>query len=77
MMQNAQGIKNWSGNFQYGTNNIHHPETVEQVQEVTQRLPRLKVLGTRHCFNKIADSNDNLRCRTLHRWRILRSLARV
>lgn len=60
MTENAQGLRNWSGNFQYGTTNIHHPETVEQVQEVTQRLPKLKMLGTRHCFNRIADSNDNL-----------------
>ena len=38
---------------------MHHPESIEQVQELVNRLDRLKVLGTRHSFNSIADSSEN------------------
>jgi len=51
-------LTNWSGNIAYSTNNIVYPETVEQVQQLVKAHNKLKVLGTRHCFNRIADSKD-------------------
>jgi len=51
---------NWAGNFQYSTTNWHEPETVEEVQQLVTRLSKLRVIGTRHSFNSIADSNDNI-----------------
>jgi xylitol oxidase len=53
-------LKNWAGNYTYSTNKLHHPKSVEQVQELTKKLNKFKALGTRHCFNGIADSVDNL-----------------
>jgi xylitol oxidase len=38
---------------------VHHPASVEQVQEVVKRCRRLRALGTRHSFNGIADSTEN------------------
>lgn len=52
--------RNWAGNFQYSTSNWHEPETVEEVQQLVSRLTKLRVIGTRHSFNSIADSNDNI-----------------
>lgn len=52
--------RNWAGNFQYSTTNWHEPETVEEVQQLITRLSKLRVIGTRHSFNSIADSNDNI-----------------
>jgi xylitol oxidase len=60
MAETAAELRNWSGNFAYSTPNVHHPETVEQVQALVKSLSKLRVLGTRHCFNTIADSTDNL-----------------
>src|SRR5689334_18458110 len=59
---NAKGerLKNWAGNLQYSTTNVHYPASVEQVQELVKKLKKIKVLGSRHSFNKIADSKDNL-----------------
>lgn len=55
-----QRLKNWAGNFQYSTDTVHQARSVGQVQELVKRHSKLKVLGTRHCFNRIADSTENL-----------------
>ncbi|WP_298736054.1 D-arabinono-1,4-lactone oxidase [uncultured Chitinophaga sp.] len=52
-------LKNWAGNYTYSTNKVHAPRSVEEVQQLVKSLPKFKVLGTRHCFNSIADSADN------------------
>lgn len=53
-------LTNWSGNITYGTDNIRHAATVDEVQAIVRGQPKLKVLGTRHCFNTIADSRNCL-----------------
>lgn len=52
-------LTNWAGNLEYSTDNVHYPKTVEQVQEVVKKLNKLKALGSRHSFSKIADSTEN------------------
>ncbi|WP_136605380.1 FAD-binding protein [Paenibacillus dokdonensis] len=49
---------NWAGNYKYSTSELHIPETLEQVREIVARSRRIKVLGTRHSFNGIADSSE-------------------
>lgn len=53
-------LSNWAGNIAYSTSKIYYPQTVEEVQELIKRHHKIKALGTRHCFNRIADSQDNL-----------------
>lgn len=53
-------LKNWAGNFEFSTHNVHYPGSVEETQALVKKHSRLKTLGTRHCFNRIADSRDNL-----------------
>lgn len=53
-------LRNWAGNYVYHAANIHEPVTVEQIQELVVRSPKLKALGTRHSFNDIADSSGDL-----------------
>ncbi|HXO77839.1 MAG TPA: hypothetical protein VN824_21440, partial [Puia sp.] len=52
-------ITNWAGNFTYSTSSIWKPGTLEEARELIKKHPKLKVLGTRHCFNNIADSKDH------------------
>jgi alditol oxidase len=52
-------LKNWAGNLEYGTENLYAANSVQQVQEFVKREKKLKVLGSRHCFNNIADSRYN------------------
>ena len=50
---------NWAGNFQYSAARWHWPETVAQVQEIVVRCRKLRVVGTRHSFNAIADTPED------------------
>lgn len=52
-------LKNWAGNYEYSTDRLYPAKSVAQVQELVQKHQNLKVLGTRHCFNGIADSTHN------------------
>ena len=53
----GQQLKNWAGNFTYSTSNVLEPATVEEIQEIVKTSAKLRALGTRHCFNRIADSD--------------------
>lgn len=51
-------LKNWAGNLEYNTERLYSASSLEQAQQFVKDQSRLKVLGTRHCFNAIADSTD-------------------
>ncbi len=51
-------LTNWAGNLTYSTTNLTRVTSIPEADEAVRRYDRLKVLGTRHCFNKIADSHD-------------------
>jgi xylitol oxidase len=51
---------NWAGNYRYSATELHTPEKVEDVQELVARSKQMKVLGTRHSFNSIADCTEGL-----------------
>lgn len=48
---------NWAGNYKYNASELQVPESVEQIQDLVARHSQVKVLGTRHSFNSIADTN--------------------
>lgn len=50
---------NWAGNHTYRARSLHRPRTVDQLQELVRRTPRIKVLGSRHSFNDIADTDGD------------------
>jgi xylitol oxidase len=52
-------ITNWAGNFTYGTSSVFQAGSLEEARGLIVKNQRLKVLGTRHCFNNIADSHDH------------------
>src|SRR4051812_17287894 len=52
-------LTNWAGNLEYSTDRMYSPGSLQQVRSYVKKQSKLKVLGTRHCFNKIADSTDN------------------
>jgi len=53
-------LTNWAGNLTYSTGNVFYPRTVEEVQQLVKKHAMIKGLGTRHCFNTIADSTNGL-----------------
>src|SRR5690242_8029893 len=52
-------LTNWAGNLEYSTSKIDYARSVEEVQQLVKKYNKLKVLGSRHCFNTIADSKYN------------------
>jgi alditol oxidase len=49
---------NWAGTHTYRAERLHRPWTLEQVQEIVARAPRVRVLGSRHSFTDLADSAE-------------------
>ena len=47
---------NWAGNYTYKAPHLHEPVSISDVQQLVKTLPKQKALGSRHCFNNIADS---------------------
>ena len=56
----GEKLKNWAGNIEYSTERLYSANSIEQVRELVGKQAKLKVLGTRHCFNRLADSTDCL-----------------
>jgi len=56
----AQGekLRNWAGNVTYGTERLTAATSLKDVQDFVKKQAKFKVLGTRHCFNDIANSTD-------------------
>jgi alditol oxidase len=57
--QAAAARTNWAGNYQYHTDHLLLPKTVQEVQQAVKGCTKLKALGARHSFNGIADSTAN------------------
>jgi alditol oxidase len=55
---NPDKLTNWAGNLEYSTDNIHTAKSIDEIPSFVKSQPKLKVLGSRHCFNNIADSKD-------------------
>jgi xylitol oxidase len=51
---------NWAGNLAYGAARLAQPKTVAEAQEIVRTTPKLRTLGSRHCFNDIADTTGTL-----------------
>ncbi|MGC4053984.1 MAG: FAD-binding protein [Paludibaculum sp.] len=48
------------GNLTYSTEHLQEASSVEQIKTYLRAQKKVKVLGTRHCFNSLADSKYNL-----------------
>ncbi|RAJ94428.1 xylitol oxidase [Larkinella arboricola] len=53
-------LLNWAGNYAYSTNRLYPAKSLQQTQDLVKKYDKLKVLGTRHCFNGIADSTHQM-----------------
>lgn len=49
---------NWAGNLTYGTDRLLLPNSMDELQEMVRSHQRVRPLGSRHCFNPIADSGE-------------------
>ena len=52
--------KNWAGNITYSAARVVAPQTVEEAQHLVAAAARLRPLGTRHSFSRVADTDGTL-----------------
>jgi xylitol oxidase len=50
-------LRNWSGTYEYRARRLHRPTTLAEAREIAATAPRLRVLGSRHSFTAIGDSD--------------------
>ena len=53
-------VTNWAGNVVFGAAELHRPTSIDQLRRLVTTSDRVRVLGTGHSFNRIADTNDTL-----------------
>jgi xylitol oxidase len=53
-------LTNWAGNVVFGTETLHRPKTITEVQETVAAAGNLRVLGSGHSFNRLADTGGAL-----------------
>jgi xylitol oxidase len=51
---------NWAGNVSYGARQVFAPGSVEELQGIVARSPRIRALGSRHSFSRVADTDADL-----------------
>jgi len=56
--ESKEKLTNWAGNLEYGTEQLTPATSEAEVQQFVKEHRNFKVLGTRHCFNDIADSRN-------------------
>jgi alditol oxidase len=54
------GLTNWAGNHAYVAARLLEPESLDELQETVRTSRSLRVLGSRHSFNDIADTTGDL-----------------
>ncbi|GJM29422.1 MAG: putative xylitol oxidase [Cyclobacteriaceae bacterium] len=58
MIDESPGSRtNWAGNLSYNAKDFQEPTSIEELQSLVRATNKVRVLGTKHCFNRIADSD--------------------
>lgn len=52
--------RNWAGNLTYRATRVEHPSSLDDLRAVLASGGPLRILGSRHCFNDIADTEGVL-----------------
>lgn len=53
-------LRNWAGHFTFGAGRFHAPTNVADIQRIVHDARKLRVVGSRHSFNTIADTDGDL-----------------
>lgn len=51
--------QNWAGNLTYGAKTLHTPGSIDELIEIVAGSSGFRALGSRHSFNRIADTPDD------------------
>ncbi|HUR06493.1 MAG TPA: FAD-binding protein [Nonomuraea sp.] len=53
-------LKNWAGNIAFQGKTVHHPSTLDELQNLVADTATIRALGSGHSFNDVADTTGDL-----------------
>ncbi|GAA4572711.1 D-arabinono-1,4-lactone oxidase [Planotetraspora kaengkrachanensis] len=53
-------VTNWAGNVAFRAERVERPSSLDELRALVARSPKVRVLGSGHSFNDIADSSGSL-----------------
>lgn len=56
----SEPLRNWAGNITFTPARIARPQSVAELQDIVRGATKIRVLGSGHSFNRIADTDDTL-----------------
>ncbi|GLZ00245.1 FAD-binding protein [Actinoplanes sp. NBRC 103695] len=56
----SERVTNWAGNIVFTAERVHRPASVDELQGLVADAERVRVLGSGHSFNRIADTPGDL-----------------
>ena len=56
----SERVANWAGNVVFGARRVHRPGSVDEVRSLVASGGPLRVLGSGHSFNRMADTTGDL-----------------
>jgi xylitol oxidase len=56
----SEAVRNWARNVEFRAARVHRPTTVDELGRVVAEAEAVRVLGTGHSFNRIADTEGDL-----------------
>ncbi|KES08555.1 FAD-binding protein [Streptomyces toyocaensis] len=55
----TESVTNWAGNITYAAKELHRPRTLDALRALVAESPRVRVLGSGHSFNEIAEAGED------------------
>jgi alditol oxidase len=56
----GETLHNWAGNIAYAAKTVHTPRSAVEIQDIVRKASKARGLGSRHSFNRIADTEADL-----------------
>jgi xylitol oxidase len=56
----TERVTNWAGNVVFAAKHVHRPTSVDEVRRLVSSGGPLRVLGSGHSFNRMADTSGGL-----------------
>ncbi|MEV4343777.1 FAD-binding protein [Actinoplanes sp. NPDC049596] len=56
----SETVTNWAGNIVFGARQVLHPSSVDEVAEIVAAGGPIRVLGSGHSFNRMADTDGTM-----------------
>ena len=53
-------VRNWAGNVTFAARTLALPKSIAELQDLVRAAQKVRVLGSGHSFNRIADTDDTL-----------------